>query len=198
MMRQETPGNWHELDHAAVLSQLGTSAEHGLPEAEAAARLDRHGPNRLVSAPGRSAWLRFLLQFHQPLIYILVASGIITALLGEWADSSVILGVVLVNALVGFIQEGRAEDALAALARSVASEVTVLRDGVRRRMDAAGLVPGDMVWLAAGDKVPADLRLVHVRSLQATEAALTGEAAAVGKHVDALPADTLLAEIGRA
>jgi cation-transporting ATPase F len=138
--------------------------------------------------------LRFALQFVQPLVLVLLLAGSVTAILGEWVDSGVIFGVTLINALIGFIQEGRAESALAALARSVTSEVTVLRDGCKQRLSSTELVPGDVVLLAAGDKVPADLRLFRARDLQAIEAALTGESTAVAKHDDALPEDTLLAE----
>ncbi|WP_374261021.1 HAD-IC family P-type ATPase [Zoogloea sp.] len=193
-MPEPTPPDWHARPPDEVFAALASCADAGLANAEAAQRLARHGPNRIEARAGRGPVMRFALQFHQPLIYILLASGAIAAFLGEWADAGVILGVVLVNALIGFIQEGRAEDALAALARSVASDVTVLRDARRRRVDAAELVPGDVVWLAAGDKVPADLRLFDSRALQVTEAALTGESAAVAKQVAPLPADSLLAD----
>ena len=123
-------------------------------------------------------------------------AGVVTAFLGEWVDSGVIFGVTLINAVIGFIQEGRAEDALAALARSVTSEVTVLRGGAKRRLPSTALVPGDVVLLAAGDKVPADLRLFRAKELQAIESALTGESTAVSKHHKALSPDTLLAERG--
>ncbi len=184
---------WHARRADEAFAALQSSAD-GLAEAVAAGRLASHGPNRIEARAGRGPLLRLALQFHQPLIYILIASGGVAAFLGEWADAGVIFGVVVVNALIGFVQEGRAEDALAALAKSVASDVTVLRDGHRRRIDATGLVPGDVVWLAAGDKVPADLRLFDARALQVTEASLTGESTAVGKHVDVLPADSILAE----
>ena len=100
-----------------------------------------------------------------------IGAGVVTALLGEWVDSSVIFGVVIVNAVIGYLQEGKAEAALAALARAVATEVTVVRGGKRQRMDAVHLVPGDVVWLAAGDKVPADLRILHGRQLRTVETA---------------------------
>lgn len=189
-----TVSDWHARSHDEVFSALDSAADSGLSDTAAADRLARLGPNRIEARAGRGPVVRFALQFHQPLIYILIASGAIAAFLGEWVDAGVIFGVVLVNALIGFIQEGRAEDALAALARSVASDVTVLRDAHRRRVDAAELVPGDVVWLAAGDKVPADLRLFDARALQVTEAALTGESAAVAKAAGILPADTLLAD----
>ena len=187
------PG-WHARPHQEAFETFRSSPVDGLAEEVAAERLTAHGPNRIEVRPGRGPVLRFALQFHQPLIYILIASGAIAAFLHEWADAGVIFGVVLVNALIGFIQEGRAEDALAALARSVASEVTVLRTGQRRRLPAVELVPGDVVWLAAGDKVPADLRLFDARALQVTEASLTGESTAVGKHPEPVPADSGLAE----
>ncbi|MBL8489764.1 MAG: HAD-IC family P-type ATPase, partial [Rhodocyclaceae bacterium] len=125
---------------------------------------------------------------------VLVASGTITALLGEWVDASVIFGVVAVNALVGMLQEGKAEAALAALARAVAAETTVLRGGERRRLDAAQLVPGDVVLLAAGDRVPADLRLLHCRRLRTQESALTGESVPVDKQAESLAEDAALAD----
>ncbi|MCB1899375.1 MAG: cation-transporting P-type ATPase [Rhodocyclaceae bacterium] len=185
---------WHQLSVGAVLDMLGTHAANGLSDEEAARRLDAHGPNALPAPVGRSVVLRLLLQFHQPLIYILIASAVVTFALGEWIDSGVIAGVVLVNALVGFVQEGRAENALAALARSVASDATVQRDGRRLRLDARSLVPGDVVWLAAGDRVPADMRIIDARSMQTAEAALTGESSAVGKQSEALAPETPLAD----
>ena len=185
---------WHQHSVDTVLDMLGTHVESGLSDEEAARRLETHGPNELPVPVGKSAVLRFLLQFHQPLIYILIASAVITFALGEWVDSGVIAGVVLVNALVGFVQEGRAENALAALARSVASDATVQRDGRRLRLDARSLVPGDVVWLAAGDRVPADMRIIDARSMQTAEAALTGESSAVGKQSEALAPETPLAD----
>ncbi|MDP2822067.1 MAG: HAD-IC family P-type ATPase [Sulfuritalea sp.] len=185
---------WHAESAADALARHRVDPAQGLEEAEAAERLLRHGPNRPSQQPGRSALARFLGQMKEPLVLVLIGAGMVTAGLGEWVDSSVIFGVVLVNALIGYLQEGKAEAALAALARAVATEVTVLRSGRRRRMDAVHLVPGDVVWLAAGDKVPADLRIISGRQLRTVEAALTGEAAPIDKHLDELPDDTLLAD----
>ena len=185
---------WHTLSAADALARHGVDPDHGLAEEEAAARLLHHGPNRLREQGGRSALMRFLSQLTAPLVLVLIGAGMVTSGLGEWVDASVIFGVVMVNALIGYLQEGKAEAALAALARAVATEVTVLRSGRRRRMDAAHLVPGDVVWLAAGDKVPADLRLLSGKQLRTVEAQLTGEAAPIDKHHDELPADTLLAD----
>ena len=186
--------DWHARPHEEAFAAFESSPHDGLAEEVAAARRAAHGPNRIEARAGRGPLLRFALQFHQPLIYILIVSGAVAAFLGEWADAGVIFGVVMVNALIGFIQEGRAEDALAALARSVASDVTVLRGGQQRRIDAVTLVPGDVVRLAAGDKVPADLRLFDARALQLTEAALTGESTSVAKHTGVVASDSGLAE----
>jgi cation-transporting ATPase F len=190
----DAPVDWHALHAADAAAQLAVDPAAGLGDDEAAARLVRHGPNRLRAAPERGPWLRFLSQLAQPLVLVLIVSAAVTAVLGEWVDTGVILGVVLANALGGFLQEGKAQAALAALARSVATEVTVLRAGRRHRLDAAALVPGDVVHLSAGDKVPADLRIVAAKELRTLEAALTGESVPVNKDAAAVAADTPLAE----
>ena len=188
------PPAWHTLPVSHALAHHGVDTEQGLAEDEAAQRMLHHGPNRLPEQAGRSAAMRLLSQLKEPLVLVLIGAGIATSALGESVDSAVIFGVVIINAVIGYLQEGKAEAALAALARALATEVTVLRDGRRRRMDAVHLVPGDVVWLAAGDKVPADLRIVSGRQLRTVEAALTGEAAPIDKHHDELPADTALAD----
>ncbi len=188
------PVAWHFLAADETAMRLTASLEHGLGDDEVASRRAQHGENRITPRPGKGPLLRFALQFVQPLVLVLLLAGVVTAVLGEWVDSGVIFGVTLINAVIGFIQEGRAENALAALARSVTSEVTVLRGGSKQRRSSTELVPGDIVLLAAGDKVPADLRLFRAKALQAIESALTGESTAVGKHGEALPEDTLLAE----
>jgi len=184
----------HALSAKAVLDALASNEDSGLTGNEAAARLISHGRNSLPERPGKPAWLRFLLQFHQPLIYILLASGSITALLGEWVDSSVIFGVVLINAVVGYLQEAKAENALLALSKLLAVSARVIRDGRKTTVPAADLVPGDIVLLEAGDKVPADLRLLRCHELQADEAMLTGESLPVEKHARTLETDTVLAD----
>ncbi|MHB8550510.1 MAG: cation-translocating P-type ATPase [Acidiferrobacterales bacterium] len=186
--------DWHAIETAEVTRRLAVDPEKGLEEPEAAARLETFGPNRPTARSARGVFARFFSQLIQPLVLVLIGAGILTALLREWVDAGVILGVVLVNALVGLIQEGKAETSLAALARSIASEATVLRGGVRHTLDAAGLVPGDVVVLAAGDKVPADLRMLDGRELRVDEAPLTGESVPVGKRYAPLPADTPLAD----
>ena len=185
---------WHAASAADALARHEADPAHGLSEAEAAERLLRHGPNRPSQQPGRSALQRFFAQLKEPLVLVLIGSGMVTSGLGEWVDSSVIFGVVLVNAVIGYLQESKAEAALAALAQALATEVTVLRAGRRRRIDAVHLVPGDVVWLTAGDKVPADLRIISGKQLRTVEAQLTGEAAPVDKHDEELPDDTALAD----
>ena len=185
---------WHAQAAADSARHLAVDWTHGLSDAEAAARLARHGPNLITQKPARPAWKRFADQLMQPLVLVLIATGLITGGLGESADASVIFGVVLVNAIIGYWQEAKAEGALAALARSVATPVTVRRSGHRRQLDAAGLVPGDVVVLAAGDRIPADLRLFHQRELHTDDSMLTGESQPVAKRIDPLAPGTLLAE----
>ncbi len=192
-MPAETPPNplpsaAHALDHGTVLRALGT-AEGGLTAAEAAARLERFGPNRLAPRRGRTPLARFLLQFHNVLIYVLLAAATVTALLGHWVDTGVIVGVVVINAVVGFIQEGKAEQALAAIRRMLSLKATVLRDGRLRVVPAEELVTGDVVSIQSGDRVPADLRLLRVKNLRIEEASLTGESVPAEKRVE--PVDGL-------
>ena len=173
---------------------LDTDPQRGLKEDDAQRRLKRFGANTLAAKRGKGPVLRLLLQFHQPLIYILIAAGLITAGLNEWVDSGVIFGVVIVNALIGFIQESKAENALAALADTMMAEAMVIRGREKRRIPSTYLVPGDIVLLQAGDKVPADLRLVRCKDLQVDESALTGESVPVEKGTDPVDEDTPLAE----
>lgn len=185
---------WHAASAENVARHQGVDPAHGLSEEEAATRLQTHGPNTLPQRSGRPGWKRFVDQLRQPLVVVLIIAGAITAGFAEYVDAGVIFGVVLVNAIIGYWQEAKAEGALAALARSVTTPVTVRRGGHRQKMDAAALVPGDLVLLAAGDRVPADLRLIQQNELQADESMLTGESLPVAKQIAALPADTLLAD----
>ncbi len=188
------PTHWHDQSAQAVIERLATDPEQGLSTAEAQARLERLGPNRLTQQGGTPMWLLFLKEFNQPLIYILLGASVITAFLNEWVDSIVIFGVVLVNAVIGFIQEVKAMRAIEALTQGLSRQATVIRDGEKQQVEAGTLVPGDLVMLAAGDKVPADLRLLRRKELQIDEAPLTGESVPVFKQLDALPADTVLGE----
>jgi magnesium-transporting ATPase (P-type) len=171
---------WHHLEVDAVLEELGSSRD-GLSDDEAATRLEEHGPNKLPEARRTTPLERFVRQFKDVLIYVLLAAAMLTAFLGEWIDTGVILAVVLVNAIIGYIQEGKAEEALESIRRMLALEATALRGGRRRSVDATELVPGDIVLLESGDRVPADLRIVSARSARVDESALTGESEPVEK-----------------
>ena len=191
---EKWPSQWHDLPPQEAVATLNTDPEQGLSTQEAQARLERFGPNRITQKGGTPMWLLFLKEFNQPLIYILLGASVITAFLNEWVDSIVIFGVVLVNAIIGFIQEVKAMRAIEALTQGLSRQATVIRDGEKQQVDASELVPGDLVLLAAGDKVPADLRLLRHKELQIDEAALTGEAVPVFKQLEALSADTVLGE----
>ncbi|HKB59341.1 MAG TPA: cation-transporting P-type ATPase [Gallionellaceae bacterium] len=185
--------DWHQLSPQETLEALSSTAS-GLSSREAAQRLGIHGPNRLPQPRRRSGWVRFLLQFHNMLIYVLLASAGITASLAHWADTSVIIGVVFINALTGFIQEGKAEKAMEAIRRMLPVGAQVLREGKRMALPAELLVPGDIVLLQSGDKVPADIRLLSAKNLRIEEAALTGESGAVDKTPAAVEGSTALGD----
>ena len=191
---QLQPHPHHARESAHVLEALEVDWTVGLSSAEADERLRAHGPNALPATGRRSPFERFLLQFHDVLIYVLLVAGVITALLGHYIDSGVIFGVVVINAFIGFVQEGKAERALDAIRDMLSLHAQVIRDGHRRDIAAEDLVPGDIVFIASGDKVPADLRLVEVRSLRIEEAALTGESVPVEKSADAVDAEVPLGD----
>ncbi len=190
---EKTQFPWHAEDVEAVLRELDTRRE-GLSDAEAARRLEQHGPNRLRPRSRQGPFMRFLLQFHNVLIYVLLVAAVAALALGELLDAGVILGVVIINALIGFIQEGKAEKALEAIGKMLSLEATVLREGQRREIPAEELVPGDVVLLREGDKVPADLRLFSVRDLRIDEAMLTGESVPVEKQTNPVEAGTPVAD----
>ncbi|WP_026732802.1 HAD-IC family P-type ATPase [Fischerella sp. PCC 9605] len=191
---QEQPKVWHTLETATAIAYLETDLEKGLSSVEAKRRLTDFGANELTAKKGKPWWLKFLLQFNQPLLIILLGAGLVKAISGSFVNAGVIWGVTTTNAIIGFIQESKAESAIAALAKAITTETTVIRDGKKLRVQSRELVPGDLVMLASGDKVPADLRLVQVRNLQVDESALTGESVAVEKNTQILKADTPLAE----
>jgi magnesium-transporting ATPase (P-type) len=172
---------WHDRPADAVMTEV-RSAAAGLSDGEAQNRLAVHGPNRLPAPPRRSGLVRFLLQFHNILIYVLLGSAALSAFMEHLVDALVILAVVIANAIIGFIQEGKAEKAMEAITRMLALRASVLRGGERRSVDAETLVPGDVVLLEAGDKVPADLRLFKTHGLKIQEAILTGESVPVEKQ----------------
>lgn len=185
---------WYQLDASSVQELLDTNLERGLDHREVGTRLQRFGANSIPTANGDGPIKRFLLQFHQPLVYLLLASATVTFALNEMVDTVVILGVVLANAIIGFMQEDKAVKALAALAASMSSKARVFRDGQAQELPAGELVPGDVVLLQSGDKVPADLRLATCKNLQVDEASLTGESLPVHKAVEPLPEETTLAD----
>ena len=186
--------HWHHLPDAEVIDFLETAADKGLDTFEVGHRQEQFGPNSITQKKGQSRVVLFLLQFHQPLVYILLAAAAVTSALQEWVDAGVIFGVVLVNAIVGFAQEAKAVKAIEALSQALTSTATVLRGAERRQIPATELVPGDIVLLQSGDKVPADLRILNSRELQIDESTLTGESVPVQKQSALLPHDTLLAD----
>ncbi|MBF8224376.1 cation-translocating P-type ATPase [Halomonas sp. 328] len=186
----DTP--WHALEATEALAHLDTP-EAGLSGAEAARRLDEHGPNHLRQAKPRPAWRRLLAQFNNLLMGILLVAALASLMLGHRLDAAAILGVVVIIALIGFIQEGKAEQALESIRQMLSPQARVVRDGRRQTLDARELVPGDLVWVESGDRVPADLRLLETKRLRTQEAALTGESTAVDKTLSPVATD---AELG--
>ncbi|WP_373187597.1 cation-translocating P-type ATPase [Halopseudomonas sp.] len=193
-MRQQSENTpWHSMSVDEVRASLDVSPA-GLSDEQAKHRLDQHGANVLPAAKPRPIWSRLLAQFNNVLIYVLMTAVLVTALLGHWLDTAVIFAVVLVQGLVGFIQEGRAEKALAAIRHMLAPWATVLRDGERLHVDASGLVPGDVILLEPGDRVPADIRLEQVHGLTVDESMLTGESVPVEKGLAVQTADAPLGD----
>ncbi|RAU51102.1 cation-transporting P-type ATPase [Pseudocitrobacter sp. RIT415] len=192
-----TGGNTHRQAYqqtlAQILEQKQTQPE-GLSRAEAAARLQKLGPNALPQKKGKPAWLRFLAHFNDVLIYILLAAAVMTAVMGHWVDTAVILGVTVINALIGYIQESNAEKSLQSIRNMLSSDAQVIRDGKHATIPTTDLVPGDIVVLRAGDRIPADMRLIEAHNLRVEEAILTGESTVVDKHTDALTGDLPLGD----
>ncbi|MBP1711002.1 MAG: ATPase, P-type (transporting), superfamily, subfamily, partial [Deltaproteobacteria bacterium] len=186
--------HWHHCPAEEVTTLLTTHPSKGLSQFEAGHRLKRFGPNSVTPKKQKGPLIRLLLQFHQPLVYILLAAAVITLLLKEYVDSAVIFGVVIVNAFIGFIQESKAEKAIESLKQMMTTQATVLRDGKWTQIDSVSLVVGDIVRLQSGDKVPADVRLISCRDLQVDESALTGESVPVIKKEGVLDPETILAD----
>ena len=185
--------DWHACTADEVLNRL-RSGRDGLGAAEVQRRLDATGPNAFPAARPRSALRRLLLQFHNVLIYLLLVSSIAAFMLDHPVDAAVILAVVVINAVIGYVQEGKAERAMQAIGRMLAPRARALRDGRWQEIDAETLVPGDLVRLKAGDRVPADIRLLDSHGLHVDQAALTGESVPVSKQTDVQPAGTALAD----
>ncbi|WP_374615052.1 cation-translocating P-type ATPase [Sphingorhabdus sp.] len=177
----------------AILACFDTTPQ-GLNEADALERLERHGANRLKEKPPRSAWLKFADQFKNFLVIVLLGAAVLAGAIGDLKDAVIIAIVVLLNAMLGFFQEHRAEAALAALKNMLAPIARVRRDGHAQLIPAVNLVPGDLLMLEAGDRVPADARVLHAHAAEVAEAALTGESHAVAKTSEAVAEETVLAE----
>lgn len=184
---------WHSMPAGEVLSAQD-SGPSGLTDGQVRDRLARFGPNRLPPQKRRGPVLRFLTQFHDVLIYVLLGAAVLTAFLEHWVDTQVILAVVLINAIIGFAQEGKAEKALEAIRDMLAPKAAVLREGQRRTVAGDELVPGDHVLLAAGERVPADVRLIDSKNLKVEEAMLTGESVPVEKSTEPATADAALGD----
>ncbi|MCM2288142.1 MAG: HAD-IC family P-type ATPase [Sulfuritalea sp.] len=185
---------WHAQDTEAVAATLGVAPAAGLDAAAAVAGLTRHGPNQLASKPPRAAWLKFLDQFRNFLVIVLLGAAGLAGAVGDFKDALVIAIVVVLNAALGFFQEHRAEAALAALKNMLAPIARVRRDGLVEQIQAVDLVPGDILLLEAGDRIPADARVLHAHSAEVAEAALTGESQAVAKSPEAVEEKSALAE----
>ena len=186
---QQSQVTWYSLEAETVLSRLASSP-NGLKKDDAETRLKQYGLNRLSPPKKRSALERFAAQFHNVLIYVLLAAGVLTGFLGHWVDAGVIIGVVFINAIIGFIQEGKAERALEAIRTMLSHQAMVLREGRRLTVPAEHLVPGDIVLIQSGEKVPADLRLLKAKDLHIDEAPLTGESVPAEKAAESLPEKT--------
>src|SRR5215831_11444282 len=184
----KTTATWHALATSDVVRQLSTDSQQGLDAAEATKRLQKYGPNRLPEGKKRGAFTRFLAQFNNILVYVLLAAGFTKLMLNLWVDAAIIFGVVILNSLLGFIQEGRAEKALDSIRNMLSADARTVRGGATRLIPAEELVPGDIVLLESGDKVPADLRLTDVKNLRTEEAALTGESVPADKSTEAVSA----------
>jgi P-type Ca2+ transporter type 2C len=187
-------GNWHTLTGEDAAQRLETSAQSGLSTGEAARRLARFGPNALQEKRARSPWRMLLDQFTDFMILVLIAAAIISGIVGDVGDTIAIIVIIILNAVIGFVQEYRAERAMAALKRMAEAGAQVLRDGQAETISASELVPGDVVLLEAGNVVPADLRITETARLKIDESALTGESVAAEKQTHAL--DIVAAPLG--
>ena len=192
--KEQKSGHWHAMEASEVTKAFEVDTGKGLTVDEANKRLEDYGRNEIPKAAGRTWWQRLLAQFHNVLIYVLIGAAVITALMDHWIDTWVILAVVIVNALIGFIQEGKAERALEGIQQMLSLEATVIRDGKKQTIEAEELVPGDIVMLKSGDKVPADLRLVKSKDLRVEESPLTGESTSVEKDTEAVEKDAIIGD----
>ena len=182
--------NWYQLPIKEIIQKLGTS-EEGLTDNEVTERLKQYGPNKLIEEEKISRLKILFHQFTSPLIYILLAAAVVTSLLKEYIDTSVIMAVVVLNAIIGYIQEYNAEQGVRALKKMLIPKARVLRNGKEKEINSEQLVPGDVVLLASGTKAPADLRLLKTYELKVEEAMLTGESIPAEKSTTAISEDNL-------
>lgn len=185
---------WHSMEADKVLDTHNSDKEKGLSVDDAKERTEKYGRNEIPSGKKRSWWMRLLMQFHNVLIYVLMVAAVITALMDHWVDTWVILAVVIINALIGFIQEGKAEQALESIRKMLSLEAVVIRDGKKQTIDAVDLVPGDIVLLKSGDKVPADIRLLQSKDIRVEESPLTGESEAVEKSIEPVDESAIIGD----
>lgn len=179
---------WHVMTSEAVLDRLGCDPG-GLTEAEVQRRRARYGANELAAVKRRSVLVRFIRQFHNVLLYVMMGAAVVTAILGHWVDTGVLLGAVIINALIAFLQEGKAESAIDAIRKMLSPHATVIRGGRPQDIEAVDVVPGDLVQMSSGDRVPADVRLLSAAGLLIDESALTGESLPAEKATDTVAAD---------
>lgn len=193
-MVKEKTKNWHAMDAEEVIESFSTNKENGLDNDEAKKRISEHGKNELPKAEKKPWWQLLLVHFNNVLIYILMAAAIITAFLGEWIDTGVIMAVVFINAIIGYVQEGKAEKALESIREMLSLDAVVMRNGKKETISAEDLVPGDVVLLKSGDKIPADIRLFKSRDFRAEESPLTGESTAVDKNTEPVDASAIIGD----
>ncbi|MBS3804942.1 MAG: HAD-IC family P-type ATPase [Oleiphilaceae bacterium] len=191
--QKQTRTPWHALSKDQALEKL-QSSDQGLSQQRANELLEQQGPNKLQEQSGRPWWRRLLDQFNDILIIILLIAGTVSGALGAWVDAGAIFAVVLINAAIGFIQEGKAEKALESIKNMLSPKARVRRDGKLKTVPAEELVPGDIVIISSGDRVPADLRLLSAKQLRAEEAPLTGESEPVSKTTEPVEEDAELAD----
>ena len=193
-MNTEKPGGpFYQLSVDETLTSTNSTPD-GISSAEATARLQQYGENALPQKAGKPAWLRFLAHFNDVLIYVLLAAALLTAVMGHWVDTLVILGVAVINALIGHIQESNAEKSLQSIRNMLSSEAVVIRQGNHETIPTTALVPGDIVVIRAGDRIPADLRVIEAHNLRVEEAILTGESTVVEKSTEALSGELPLGD----
>ncbi|EFC56477.1 TPA: cation-transporting P-type ATPase [Enterobacter cancerogenus] len=193
-MKTEKPGRPFYQQSVEESLAANHSTVDGLSSTEAAARLQQYGENALPQKPGKPAWLRFLAHFNDVLIYVLLVAALLKLIMGHWVDMFVILGVAIINALIGHIQESNAEKSLQSIRNMLSSEAVVIRQGNHETIPTTALVPGDIVVIRAGDRIPADLRVIEAHNLRVEEAILTGESTVVEKNTDALTGELPLGD----